>query len=328
MKLSVPIFSQNDVKWKTKKINGTTSTMGDYGCYITALAMFLKFRGNAVTPGTLEDNLEKNLCFNADLLDANKAAQLYKGTFNGIEQFDTKPAPLDRIKALLDQGTPVIVEIDARPSVAGKQTHFVIIVGYNGNSIIINDPWDGTEAVLEQKYANSTPPSAASTITGLRIFSFPTVEDQAVNDELVRIVQFLKENNALSESKVREAFGALQEKPNYITEITNLKEKIKAMEDNQAQTVTQVNGLREKIEELSQLNAKIQELATDWQTKWSSANSELTKESQALAESEKNALELNKKIAELTTESSKEVTLSKFIDLVSEKIKSLFIKSK
>lgn len=321
MKLTVQKYSQNDARWKTKLLGTSkTSTMGDFGCYVTSIAMLLKYKGYAVTPDSLDDKMIANSCFNDDLVIAANVAQLYKGSFAGNEQFDTKPAPLDRIKALLDQGEPVIVEIDARPSVAGKQTHFVIIVGYDGNSMIINDPWDGTEAILEQKYKNSEPASAASTITGLRIFSIPQAVDQQASDELNRIIQFLKENNALNEGKVREAFGALQEKPNLQTSIDNLTKENNQLKTNQEENLKTIDDRNKKIDELSSLNSKIQDLATDWQTKCSTANDLLTAKSLELDAEKKITLDLNDRIAQLIAQNSKEMTVSKLVELLIKKL--------
>lgn len=328
MKLTIQKYSQNDDRWRTDGLNNTSSTIGDFGCYMTCLAMFLKFRGYSVTPKTLNEKLTTNLCYKGDLIDAPKIAQLYKGSFNGIEQFDTKPAPLDRVKALIDQGTPVIVEIDARPSVAGKQTHFVLIVGYEDDSIIINDPWDGVECVLEQRYKNSEPASAASTITGLRIFDFSKVEVAEENTELTRIIQFLKENNALSEGKVREAFGALTEKPNLQTSIDNLIKENTQLKTNQEENIKIVDDLRKKIGELSLLNSQIQDLATGWQSKCSTANDLLTEKSLELDEEKKLTLELNDKIAKLISENSKEMTIGRFITLLINKFQGLIPKKK
>lgn len=317
MKLTVQKYSQNDIRWKTKLLGkSTTSTIGDYGCYLTSMAMFLKYKGYAVTPDSLNDKMVANNCFNGDLVAASSVAQLYKGSFSGIEQFDTKPAPLDRIKSLIDQGTPVIVEIDARPNVAGKQTHFVLIIGYEGNSMIINDPWDGTEAVLEQKYKNSEPASAASTITGLRIFDFPKVEIAEENTELTRIIQFLKENNALNEGKVREAFGAITEKANLQTSVNTLTKENEQLKTKQEENTSLIVELRSKIEELSSLNSKIQVLATDWQSKCATANDLLATKSKELTDENKIVLDLNNRIAQLISENAKEITLSKFIELL------------
>lgn len=321
MKLTIQKYSQNDDKWRTDRLNNTSSTIGDFGCYMTCLAMFLKYRGYSVTPKTLNEKLTSNLCYSKDLIDAPKVAQLYKGSFNGIEQFDTKPAPLDRVKALIDQGTPVIVEIDARPNVTGKQTHFVLIIGYEGNSMIINDPWDGTEAVLEQKYKNSEPASAASTITGLRVFDFPKVEVAEENTELTRIIQFLKENNALSEGKVREAFGAITEKVNLQTSIDNLTKENTQLKTNQEENIKLIENLKKNVADISLINTNIQNLASDWQTKASTANSLLTQKTLDFENEQKVTLDLNNKIAKLISENSKEMTIGKFVNLLISKFK-------
>ena len=137
-----------------------------------------------------------------------------------------------------------------------------------------------------------------------------------MTEEQSRIFKFLEETNSSTEGKVREAIAALQEKPDYIKSISDLNTKIKSLTDNQEETSNTIEELRKKIDEISSINTDIQKLASDWQSKCSTANEQLVLKSQELAESQKKELELKQKIVELTSDSIKELTLSKFIGLL------------
>lgn len=147
--------------------------------------------------------------------------------------------------------------------------------------------------------------------------------DMVLTQDQQNIINFLAEQG-MNEGKVREAIGALQEKPNYINSINDLNTKIKALIDNQEENKKIIEELRKKIDEISAINTDIQKLASDWQSKCSTANEQLYLKSQELAESQKKELELKQKITELTSESAKDLTLGKFLQLI---IKRFFGKS-
>ena len=141
-----------------------------------------------------------------------------------------------------------------------------------------------------------------------------------MTDEQTRIFKFLEENNSSSEGKVREAIAALQEKPDYIKSIDDLKTKLKSLTDNQEENDKKIEELLKKIEQISSINTDIQNLATDWQSKWSTANEQLVKKSQELADSELKVLDLNKKITEMVKADESEMTLRELFELLISKL--------
>ena len=105
-------YKQNDPRWGHLKINGTSSTMAQKGCFITCLAMLKQ-----ITPDQCLKRLEDGGAFNKDLIISTKACEVLGLTFNGLE--DIFGRTQDRPKY------NCIAECDSS-SVAGVQQHFVI----------------------------------------------------------------------------------------------------------------------------------------------------------------------------------------------------------
>jgi len=85
---------------------------------------------------------------------------------------------LEKIDAYLTAKKPVIALVDFSPT-AGIQTHFVIIIGKENQSYLINDPWTGETYFFEAKYGDP-----AKQIFGLRLYSGEVSYEPPLEDQL------------------------------------------------------------------------------------------------------------------------------------------------
>lgn len=153
MNLKVPLFSQRDPAWQNLKLGTSNTTIGDYGCLLTCLAMLAKYRGKDVSPKTL----------NVDFVLHNAYADgnLYKW-YEGISKVypdikltklvDTPKnittAQFNEMKAEIDKGNPVILQVDFYPATARPDMHFVLLIGYDDTNFYVADPFYGDIANL------------------------------------------------------------------------------------------------------------------------------------------------------------------------------------
>lgn len=160
MILNVPIFGQRDPKWKTKPLGTSSSTLGDFGCLVTCLAMLAKYYGKDTDPDRLNTALVNIKGFAASSA-APTQFNLYKW-YEGITKLYTdititklQATPyvltgtdFNAIKAEIDAGRPVILQVDMIPNTAVVDMHFVLLIGYEGDTYYVNDPWYGDKANL------------------------------------------------------------------------------------------------------------------------------------------------------------------------------------
>ena len=158
MKLEgIKLFSQRDPLWKADKLGTSTSTLGSFGCLVTCAASMLRYFGNDTDPGRLNKLLtDKGLYYNGNLFvfDSLDALFSVKIDWNNFIDCADKPAPLDKVDALLNQKRPVIVKVDFDVDDEDVDQHWVMIVGKEGGSYIILDPWDGVAKKFEQDYGD------------------------------------------------------------------------------------------------------------------------------------------------------------------------------
>lgn len=153
MILNVPIFGQRDPRWANKPLGSSTSTLGGYGCLVTCLAMMAKYYGKDTDPDRLNTALKNiNGFANGNLYKWYEGiTKLY--TDIKITKLQATPLPLtstdfNAIKAEIDAGRPVILQVDFIPATSTVDMHFVLVVGYEGDTIYVNDPWYGDKANL------------------------------------------------------------------------------------------------------------------------------------------------------------------------------------
>ena len=147
------LYSQRDPKWAAQRlgtVNG--STIGDFGCYVTAFAMLACYYGHTLTPADLDNILtDKGYYVSGNLMqDKNLQSVFADCIYQGSISYANVPADLNKLKDLLaDANTMVVLEVDFNPSLVGVQTHFVVAVSCDGSTVKIADTWTGTIKTLD-----------------------------------------------------------------------------------------------------------------------------------------------------------------------------------
>lgn len=148
-KLITPLIqSQRDSRWASVILGNNTLPqydIGDYGCLITSLGNYL-----GLTP--TEVNNHKDL-----FTDKSGDFIWSKITVLGLNPVYTSPRyeneattqALNKMRELLDEGLPLLCEIDFYPVTPNEEMHFVLVIGYDDNDkFIAIDPWTGSEIDL------------------------------------------------------------------------------------------------------------------------------------------------------------------------------------
>lgn len=124
------LLSQRDPRWKNLKLGtgDATSTIGAFGCTVTALGMILE-----TTPDVVNDRINSVQGYaNGNLVIWAKLEQAFPGLkIKRVWTYDNTD-----VKANVPN---VLVEVDGKP--IGGVRHWVIYIG-GGKA---NDPWDGKE---------------------------------------------------------------------------------------------------------------------------------------------------------------------------------------
>jgi predicted nucleic acid-binding Zn-ribbon protein len=145
-------FNQLDSRWIDEKLGfSSSSTIGDYGCGVTSLAMVFKSYGIGMNPSQLNARLRSTHAFFDDLLDWRNVA----GASDGRLLLANSPYPLGQstidwgfIDQQLAGGNPVIVYID-RP---GALSHYVVLVDKRSDGYVMHDPIEGPFLRFESYY--------------------------------------------------------------------------------------------------------------------------------------------------------------------------------
>ncbi|MFA6896745.1 MAG: C39 family peptidase [Patescibacteria group bacterium] len=155
-------FSQNDPRWKNDSIGVSNSTINDYGCALTSVAMVFRYHGIDINPKVLA----RQPIFVRDLISWPTQWRFLNLDYNsshksgGLEQSDWS-----RIDQEIAAGNPVIVFIRALGRNAG---HYVVIHSKDAHGYVVHDPvmWNGesganvylstTRKYLETVYRTNT----------------------------------------------------------------------------------------------------------------------------------------------------------------------------
>lgn len=148
------VFSQNDPKWQNELIgNSTSSTIGKYGCLITAYAMLAKYYKKDCTPDSLNKLFLENNCYiNGSYLNASNVLQIvypdisWRGT-TCLENSIVEEKHINEIKQFLKWKFPCLIKLKT------LYGHYVLAIGYD-NGIIIADPQDGKIRKIKEKYGD------------------------------------------------------------------------------------------------------------------------------------------------------------------------------
>lgn len=153
-------LSQQDPRWKTTRLGlSNTSTIGEFGCALTSVAMHLSGFGYPETPQTLNEKLKQRGGYVQDAIVWAAVSNIYpKVRFKNLITCRDTDAPLDAIGNSIAAGQPVILEVDSSPR-AGLQTHWVVAYQKVGKDFLILDPWpfpteEGKDISLMNRYSH------------------------------------------------------------------------------------------------------------------------------------------------------------------------------
>lgn len=149
-------LSQQDPRWKNKRLGQDTITIGKWGCLLTCMTMVANGFGADETPETLNDKLKGAGGFIGALVIPAAMPRVVGGVrFVNYIPCENQPAPISEINATLAAGKPVIVEVDYSPA-HGLQNHWVVLYDRKGDDYLIHDPWpfpvESKEVLLTARY--------------------------------------------------------------------------------------------------------------------------------------------------------------------------------
>ncbi len=243
-------LSQRDARWKDIKIGNSNSTIGAYGCTITAIAMLA-----GTTPDVVNAFLTAVNGFSVDRIIWAKINETKLGlTFPDMgRQYVYNDVA---VREAIEKNGGCLVEVDYDGVVATpSDRHWVL---YIGNHQLI-DPWTGT----------IKPTSSYPLVKGYAIIEKNNEQNDLSSSE-ENILQFLREQNA-DEGKVREAFGSLTDKIALQGQVQTLQEKITGLEASQIDLQKQIDDLASKL--LAE-----QKSEADWQRELMTARNSLENE--------------------------------------------------
>lgn len=127
LNINYPLYKQCDAKWAKEQLGTSSNTICSAGCLMSSSAMALYAAGNTqINPSTLNKWLTANGGYvQGDLYvwaSVNRMGVTFQGFLNNND-----------IKKHIDAGHIVILNVH-------NGGHWVLATGYNGDSILVNDP--------------------------------------------------------------------------------------------------------------------------------------------------------------------------------------------
>jgi len=136
-------FSQGDPRWASRVL-GRKSSIVRQGCAISCIAMILRFHGRNVTPGTLDEHLDRENGYEGDSVKWLVAGRYEEGEGDRLSYY-RKEGDEHELHAYLterlDQNLPTMVRVDYEVDPDLRYNHFVVGVGMmDEGGFIMNDP--------------------------------------------------------------------------------------------------------------------------------------------------------------------------------------------
>jgi len=136
-------YYQTDPRWGDTTIGNSKSTMKNYGCAVTALAMVFKYHNANILPG----NLAKQPLFSFDLIK-------WPATWRNVTLISNEARQKvnwSKVDTNIANGFPVIVFIRAVGKSGG---HYVVVFAKDSRGYIVNDPMWGSNIYLDSTRQN------------------------------------------------------------------------------------------------------------------------------------------------------------------------------
>lgn len=162
-------YSQNDPRWSGDFL-GTSNywTMGVAGCLVTAGADVLRAFGHDITPGDLNRVATENglIDSSGDVTRSDWLSVLFPDVCQFVEhkEWGSALAELPYFDIRTDLDTEIIEMIDDSPA-PGMQTHFMRVVGWDGDTdVLVDDSWDSIRKGTNAYGTRWNPPVHAAEI--------------------------------------------------------------------------------------------------------------------------------------------------------------------
>lgn len=153
--LALPVtYSQRDLRWASKRLGTSSSTIGGYGCLLTCMATLAKYYGKDTDPDRLNQSLIAIEGFtNGNLYEwYTGVPKIYPDIIcTKLKQtpFNLDSRHFTEIDEQLKKGYPVVIEVDFYPDPA-VQMHFVVIIDGSGGEYTVYDPYYGDLSSLRR----------------------------------------------------------------------------------------------------------------------------------------------------------------------------------
>lgn len=158
---TIRYYSQRDPQWAAEHYGlpqaAAQSTIGAYGCGITAIAQKLTQLGFQTTPPEVQRALAAGRGFKPsgtfNYIDWVRVPLIYPQlAYHGREDYPNRPLPLrilEMIYSRLLRNEPVVIYVDASRYERGLQQHFVLAIStLESGDLIVANPWTGTAQTL------------------------------------------------------------------------------------------------------------------------------------------------------------------------------------
>ncbi len=146
-------YSQRDPRWCNQYIGRSYMTVGEVGCYLTAVTMIHKKNGVSTTPSIMAANNNYYFSNTALMMTPPAPAGL---TYRRYDYFN-----MGTIDSELAAGRPVIVHVSVNNGYGG---HFIVLTEGGGGSYTMHDPWYGADLSFSSRYSTGM-------ITSVRVFN-------------------------------------------------------------------------------------------------------------------------------------------------------------
>jgi|WetSurSiteA1Bulk_404760.scaffolds.fasta_scaffold41453_2 hypothetical protein len=151
------LYSQQNDGWKNTLLGYNTDkqyTIGNYGCLITCVSVYLCAIGYKVNPYELNNILKEIGGYvNGGLFIFDSLKKRWPDVVmdyvSPVWDGPVSDEGMNKLISLIDSGKPCFTEVDFYPNTTMLDQHWVLLIGYDDNKVpIMFDPWTGTIASL------------------------------------------------------------------------------------------------------------------------------------------------------------------------------------
>lgn len=137
-------LSQRDERWAGMRMGGSSESVLDVGCFITSIAMVMKFYGADYSPA--------NIAGSSHYFLPGSAYMYVPSTFNGSWPNGKSYRNIGSgdVSSYVDRGVPVIAGVRG-------SSHYVVLKKVDGGDYIMNDPIYGPDKKVSDYYSLSGP---------------------------------------------------------------------------------------------------------------------------------------------------------------------------